>query len=37
MIQVQVDEEAIRQLYQKAVDSKVGELELGLVFWVSKN
>lgn len=36
MIQVQVDEELIMQMYQEAVATKVDELDSAVVFWDSK-
>ena len=36
MIQVQVDEDAIKNLYQIAIEKKLKNIEKDLVFWDSK-
>ncbi|GGJ61751.1 group-specific protein [Virgibacillus salexigens] len=36
MLQVQVDEEEVRRLYQKAIKKKVEEVSHDLVFWDTK-
>lgn len=36
MIQVQVDEVAIKKLYQEAIDTKMNELYKELIFWDTK-
>lgn len=36
MIHIQVDEEAIKRMYEEAIEKKVNELDEELVFWDSK-
>lgn len=36
MIQIQVDQELIIQMYQDAIDTKIEELDNAVVFWDSK-
>ncbi|MDC3414304.1 group-specific protein [Terrihalobacillus insolitus] len=36
MLQIQVDEEVIKELYQKAIDERLKELDQELVYWDTK-